>query len=1257
MRHGLALLLVLSCGIALAGESRQTPVVLTLDVERAGDVYRLWARVDTSRGTERVLLRESVAEIRPGRSGGDPAGRAVFATWTEAPDAAWSTFSRDGGTTWVEARPLDATLHLRAGHAPPGTPVPLPDPGLALGPAGRVFLVQFRTVSLPEWRSTVTGLGVEILSFFPRNAHLVRLPVADDASVLSRIAALDFVQRVEPYHPSYRLEPALRDWLADPGLEPAERHVRVQAFEWGPSGKRRIAAAALSAGAEVAEFWPSGHVIELVVDRDQLRAVAAHDDVLWIERWTDSGHDMDLVREDAGTDFVEAGFGYCGTGVRGEVLDIGIQEDHPDFDGLLLHGGNAIDAHGTSTYGIVFGNGDRDGDGDAQATGHLPCHEQGIAADKDFLGDRFLHTQELLSPPYEASFQSNSWGSARDYNYTIKANEMDDIIWRLDLPITQSQSNAGTQASRPQAWAKNVISVGGIKHMDTLSTADDEWCLSGGGCASIGPAADGRIKPDLHYWYDSIYTTTSGSGYRPDFGGTSAATPEVAGVLGLILEMWADNVWGTNPSGTSVFEKAPHFSTTKALLINSARQYTFSGTAHDLTRMHQGWGRPSARVALERAATSLIVDEDEVLALRAPVAYDVTVPVGESELRVTMVYPDPPGITSATLHRVNDVDLTVTSPSGEVYHGNAGLDVDNYSTPGGAPDGLNTVENVFVQNPQPGTWKVEIEAIEINQDSHTETPDDDVDFALVVTGASGAACVKPVVDFTISPNPARVGETVLLDATAGGGAGGPFTYAWDFDDDGSTDDTREDPGTVYTLPYEGFVKLTARDGGACPETLRKAISVTGPDVRFEDVFELVEVEGNGNGGLDPGEVWDMRLTLRNDGNEDAVGLSAEIAIDPSTPGSMLVQQALATYPTIAPAGTAAGNDLYRFSIGHDFPCGQEAVFGLTHITTTDPANTYPDQLGVIRVLVGGSGPPLQFHFDGFETNTGWSDQGNGEWEIDAPQGLGGQSSIPGQTAKPDPSTAFEGSFVLGNDLTGQGALSGNYENGVTTTVTSPPIDASEATDVELRVARWLNTEVNDASYLEISVDWGVNWTRLFDDPGDFTEQSWSQNSWDISSIADLEPVLQLRFGLISDAAGVQGGWNIDAVELMGVIPESCEPFAPSGLGQIVGLTVDKAGAGTLQLDWVPDCAGGTRYGIYRGDLTAGYASIVPEPGKCAVVGTSDTVPEGAGSADFFLVVPNDGGQEGFYGTDSTGTQRTPAAAPCFGQSSPANCVP
>ncbi|MHC4819855.1 MAG: S8 family serine peptidase, partial [Planctomycetota bacterium] len=262
--------------------------------------------------------------------------------------------------------------------------------------------------------------------------------------------------------------------------------------------------------------------------------------------------------------------------------------------------------------------------------------------------------------------------------------------------------------------------------------ADDAWAFG----ASIGPAADGRIKPDVSYWYDDIYTTALNGGYQTGFGGTSAATPETAGTLGLMLQLWSENVWETDPVGSTVFERQPHASTIRALLINNSQQYDFVGDTHDLSRYKQGWGRPSAEVAYERAATSLVVNEEENLQLNDTVNYSVAVPTGETELKVTMVYPDPPGTTSSSMHRINDVNLKVTSPSAVTYHGNVGLEVGTESTAGGSPDDLNTVENVFVVNPEPGIWDVEIDAPEINQDAVLATPEVDVTFALVVTGAA-----------------------------------------------------------------------------------------------------------------------------------------------------------------------------------------------------------------------------------------------------------------------------------------------------------------------------------------------------------------------------------------------------------------------------------------------------------------------------------------------------------------------------------------
>ncbi len=1225
---------VLSFTFALAAPAPLRPAV-ALETDDTG-LSRLVVTATVDGRAKRTVLRETRAQVAIDSAGGGPEGRTAFATWRED-GTSWMAYTRDGGRTWSEARAFDARLMLRDGHPQPVDAMPFAPQTLALRAGGRVFIAQMTTVALPEWRAALESAGAEIVGFIPHNAFVVRA----GESARAKLAGFDFVARIEPYHPWYRIAPELRSWVESGATdEDSKRRVRVMAFEWGAAGKARIADAARSLGAEVVELFPSGHVLELVLAPAQARELAHHDDVTWIDAWSPRETDMDLVREDGGANFIEATLGYCGQGVRGEVLDAGIQADHPDFDGILLHKNANVDSHGTSTFGIVFGNGARDGDGQAQGEGNMPCAEQGIFADYDELGDRFVHTQELKAAPYFAAFQTNSWGNATTTLYNSYSSEMDDIIWRLDFAILNSQSNTGNRNSRPQAWAKNIISVGGIRHYDTLSTGDDAWA----GGASIGPAEDGRIKPDINYWYDNIYTTTTGSGYTAGFGGTSAATPESAGILGLIAQMWSDNVFGTDPEGATVFEKLPSASTLKALLINTARQYAFSGQSADLTRVHQGWGRPSARVAYERAQQSFIVDQEIELEFGGLASFDVDVEAGTPELKITMIYPEPPGTTSATVHRINDLDLRVTSPSGVIYHGNVGLLDGPYSQPGGTPNAIDPVENVFIQSPEDGIWKVEVEAREINQDAWLATPALDATFSLVATGGTGSLCDGPAASFTIDSSPSLVGVPVLFDSTVEGGAGGPFTYAWDFDGDARIDSIDADPTFVYHRPYEGLVKLKVRDVAKCPSRAEQPIAITGPDLRYDGQVSLVEVEGNGNGAVDPGEVFDLVVAVRNQGNEDATGVTAHLAPAPSE-GSLSVMQDAASFGDIAIGGSAAGAQAYRFQIGQNFVCGNDATFSLVQIASNGPANVYPDELAVVKILVGGSGPPVVFLREGFEGSPGWSSSGSGEWQLAAPQGLGGGSAIPGFTPKPDPGTAFEGTRVLGNDITGTGTSAGNYENNVNSFYTSPALDCSDAIDVQLSFAKWLNVLPNDIARVQASAN-GTEWVTLYETSEDLDE-AWSMLSFDVSSLADRNGNFRLRYGITSDATAVTSGWNIDALEFSGVTSSSCEPIARGVPGFTSGLTVAKDGSGGLSLAWNADCGAGSRYGIYRGDLSIGYASLAAD--TCDLQTTSSTISAGTTPAEFFLVVPSDAAFEGSYGKDSTGTDRPTASTVCHPQ--------
>ncbi|MEZ6014669.1 MAG: S8 family serine peptidase [Planctomycetota bacterium] len=640
------------------------------------------------------------------------------------------------------ARDMAPTIHLQRGTFDP-LRESAPAPAKGLTESGRLYIVQFETQSIEAYRDALRAQGAVVRHYLPESANLVEM----DAATAAEVGTLPFVRWVGPYHAAYRLEQELLDGLEQDTL-PAKQRLHIQVLERGPEMKGRVAARVKALGAEVVWSIEEGFRFDALLSPEQMQLVASWDEVLWIDRWTAPEVDMDKVRVDGGANQVELVAGFNGTGVRAECMDGNVLATHPDLISrtMIFHGPNSGDAsHGTPVTGIVFG----DGAGLAARRGMLP-QGQPIFADYGNLNNRYAHTAELLQSPYFACFQTNSWGSGLTSSYTSTSMEMDDILFLNDIVITQSQSNAGSTSSRPQAWAKNIVSVGGIRHQNTQNLGDDAW----GGAGSIGPAQDGRLKPDLSYWYDSI-TSPSSSGGSTEFGGTSAATPMTAGHFGLFYEMWHAGIFGNAP-GATVFDSRPKATLSRAFMINTASRYAFNGSGADLTRVHQGWGRANVQTLYENRDKFFWVNETDVLAETESVAYPMTVDANTPELVVTLVYLEPTGTTSASLHRINDLSLKVTEPGGQVFYwGNNGLTVGNASTAGGVSNTKDPVEMVIIPNPAAGVWTVEVFADDINVDSHVETPALDADFALVVrgtTGLGGTPCLAPTVFCTGAPN-------------------------------------------------------------------------------------------------------------------------------------------------------------------------------------------------------------------------------------------------------------------------------------------------------------------------------------------------------------------------------------------------------------------------------------------------------------------------------------------------------------------------
>ncbi len=172
--------------------------------------------------------------------------------------------------------------------------------------------------------------------------------------------------------------------------------------------------------------------------------------------------------------------------------------------------------------------------------------------------------------------------------------------------------------------------------------------------------------------------------------------------------------------------------------------------------------------------------------------------------------------------------------------------------------------------------------------------------------------------------------------------------------------------------------------------------------------------------------------------------------------------------------------------------------------------------------------------DDFETDKGWIL--SGEFERDAPQGLGGDHG------NPDPSSAYEGTKVLGVDLTGLGAYPGDYEASLTDKeyiAESPTIDCTGSTSMRLSFQQWLNVE--SSAYDDATIDYynGSTWEEIYGNSSTVDNSSWILKSILLPASANNNANVKIRFTMgASDGSWQYSGWNIDNFVISAVSPSS-----------------------------------------------------------------------------------------------------------------------
>ncbi len=415
-----------------------------------------------------------------------------------------------------------------------------------------------------------------------------------------------------------------------------------------------------------------------------LREIIVDENIIFVE----DGERMPKVESDLGgfdnsLNSINAVHAYYPQ-LMGENLNVSIKENEFDTKDLDLLGRNVsntlssglITAHATNMATIIggLGNSYPIDLGGVPSCSLLSSNFGNLLPDVDTYG------------AYHITVQNHSYGVGIENYYGADASSYDSsTIAFPKLVHIFSSGNSGDSASSNGIYngvsgyanltgsfkmSKNSISIGATDSFAIVSPL-----------SSKGPAYDGRVKPEL------VAFGTAG---------TSAAAAMGSSVALLLQDAYEQKYPGQLPDNALV----------KAIMINSANDIGAEGID-----FASGYGSINAFRAVKNIikenyfSGTIRQGQDQVFTLQ--------VPPNAKNLKITLVWNDPPALPGAYKSLMNDLDLSLKTPSSGqnilpwVLNSSPFLDSINL-LPHRAKDSLNVVEQISLNTVAEGNYTLHV---------------------------------------------------------------------------------------------------------------------------------------------------------------------------------------------------------------------------------------------------------------------------------------------------------------------------------------------------------------------------------------------------------------------------------------------------------------------------------------------------------------------------------------------------------------------
>lgn len=636
--------------------------------------------------------------------------------------------STDMSRSGLDVQRIETTINLPGAKFEPVDAAP-PETiraGNGAGVERGYYVVQLGGIATDEWLDSIRDAGVEVLQYVPHQAFFVY----GDGAAIAKVAGHSRVRWVGVYTAEQKLSPDVTEFARRVEGEKGSFDIAVFGRADLAEVAEKIGGRIISQSKLTSNFF---NVLRVEIATSELARVAEISDVFRIDPYVRS------IKEDERAAQVVAGnysntttisapgynplaqFGVDGTGVTVAVADDGISI--PGNGGFYITAANTINGplrgaaagatggHGHLNAGIIAGDAPF---GVLDPTGYN--YGKGIAPKANIINIPFLvsgntttdaqsidDTLNTLGPNgVRGTISNNSWGSgtngssydslAAQYDGMVQDGSIGPTIDPFNIIFSAGNSGAGG-LTRPKV-AKNVIAVGNTENLrtelgPTSSNNIDDLVNS----SSRGPAADGRVKPDICAPGNIITGGGAGTGgstfgFIPGdpnhvySGGTSHAAPQVAGAAALFTQYWRNSHAGVYPNPALI----------KAAIINTAQEMNGVNTSTAIPNGNEGWGRLNMKYMLNTGVPTLYVNQEIVYSNPGVGQFMIgTVADSTKPVRITLVWTDPPATADPAL--VNNLDLQV-NVNGTFYRGN--VFSGGVSVPGGSGDTINNVENIFL---------------------------------------------------------------------------------------------------------------------------------------------------------------------------------------------------------------------------------------------------------------------------------------------------------------------------------------------------------------------------------------------------------------------------------------------------------------------------------------------------------------------------------------------------------------------------------